>query len=109
MNALGANIENGGEEDESSYQKDLPEDKSDVTENASNESKDTALPAGLIGQFLGPLGEVKVGVVIAVGRATMLQIYDSKRYGFVPALSEPEALDEWKLLDEIEEYQYVLV
>ena len=65
------------------------------------------LSLGLVGQFSGPLDEVKVGVVISVGMENMLQIYENKRYGFVPAFKLPEPLNEWTLLEEIKDYQYV--
>ena len=70
------------------------------------ESKVSQPPVGLVGQFSGPLDELSVGVVIAVGNENLL-LYESKRYGFIPAGKEAQPLSEWTLVEEIEQYQYV--
>ena len=113
--SLGLN--NGNEsrdhtDEESKELKHLPENLTVETENTKNENNEeststSSLPVGLIGQFSGPFNEVRIGVVISVGKENMLQVYESKRYGFVPALTEPEAIQDWKLLEEINEYEYV--
>ena len=111
-NALGLN--NGNEsrdhaDEESKEHKHLPENLTENTKSENNEESTSisSLPVGLIGQFWGPLNEVRIGVIISVGKENMLQAYESKRYGFVPALTEPEAIQDWKLLEEINEYEYV--
>ena len=71
------------------------------------ESEVSQPPVGLVGQFSGPLDELSVGVVIAVGNENLLQLYESKRYGFIPAEKEAQPLSEWTLVEEIEQYQYV--
>jgi len=71
------------------------------------EKEVSQLPVFVFGQFLGPLDELSVGVVIAVGNENFLQLYEGKRYGFVPAGKEAQPLSEWTLVEEIEQYQYV--
>ena len=62
---------------------------------------------GVVGQFEGPLNETKAGVVVAVGEQTMLQLYESRRLGFIPSSSPPQPLDDWNMLEEIDDYFYV--
>ena len=71
------------------------------------ESEVSQPPLGLVGQFSGPLDELSVGVVIAVGNENFLQLYEGKRYGFIPDGKEAQPLSEWTLVEEIEKYQYV--
>ena len=71
------------------------------------ESEVSQLAFVLVGQFSGPLDELKVGVVITVGNDNFLQLYEGKRYGFIPAGKEAQPLSEWTLVEEIEQYQYV--
>ena len=77
-----------------------------IKENEEEQASPSFSP-GFVGQFSGPLGEIKVGVVISVGSEDMLQLYESKRYGFIPALVAPEPIQNWTLLEEIIDYEYV--
>ena len=76
-------------------------------DDASTSCENENLPVGLVGQFSGPLEELSVGVVIASGNQSLLQLYESKRYGFVPSDLEAQPISEWTLVEEIVEYQYV--
>ena len=80
---------------------------SDVQPEDSTDAATSAYPPGLVGQFSGPLEEIGVGVVVSVGSGIMLQLYESKRYGYVPALVELQSIEEWTLVEEICEYKYV--
>ena len=88
-------------DEESKELKHLSENLTVETENKKSENNEeststSSLPVGLIGQqFSGPLNEVRIDMVISVGKENMLQVYESKRYGFVPALTEPEAIQDW--------------
>lgn len=74
---------------------------------AVQSTADECLSPGTVGQFRGPLDELRVGVVIAVGSENMLQTYESKRHGFIPSNLEPQPLLEWSLVKEITEFNYV--
>ena len=75
-----------------------------VKDKASQKSSPSP---GTLGQFRGPLDEMKVGVVIAVGSENMIQTYESKRHGFVPSNLEPQPVFEWSLVEEITDNSYV--
>ena len=76
---------------------------------ASEDSTDptlSAFPPGIVGQFSGPLEEIAVGVVVSVDSGLMLQLYESKRYGYIPALTNLQSFKEWTLVEEISKYNY---
>ena len=79
----------------------------EIDKETISESTITKLYPGVIGLFSGPLDELSVGVVIAVGNSNMLQLYESRRYGYVPSTLEPQSLEDWDLVEEIMDYDYV--
>ena len=97
----------GGEKESQKTEPGSSERENLMNSESQEQNLRDPLPPGLVGQFSGPLDELKVGVVISVGNESMLQLYESKRYGFVPALTAPEPIENWLLLEEIEDFQYV--
>ena len=83
--------------------------ENEVEETGEEFSGKSSMPEvclGVVGQFQGPLNEMRIGVVVAVGSEAMLKLYESRRQGSLPASSAPQPLDEWKLVEEIEDYYY---
>ena len=77
---------------------------------ASEDSTDpspSTFPPGLVLQFSGPLEEIAVRVVVSVDSSVMLQLYESKRYAYIPALTDLQSFKEWTLVEKISEYNYV--
>ena len=79
----------------------------EIGKESVRESIITKRYPGVVGQFSGPLHELSVGVAIAVGNSNMLQLYESQRYGYVPSTLEPQSLEDWDLVEEIMDYDYV--
>ena len=77
-----------------------------VTDKIGQESVSELYP-GVVGQFSGPLDELSVGLVLAVGNCNTLQLYESRRYGYLPSKIVPQTLEDWDLVEEIIEYNYV--
>ena len=105
FNVLGLSTQNGSEQKDS--QEPTREEETGVRGNDQEKEESSLLSVGLVGQFAGPLDEVKVGVVVSVADKTMLQLYESKRNGFVPESLQPVPIEEWTLIQEIHEYHYV--
>ena len=68
----------------------------EIDKETVSESIITKLHPGVVGLFSGP-----------VGNSNMLQLYESRRYGYVPSTLEPQSLEDWDLVEEIMDYDYV--
>ena len=88
------------------FEVDKENEAEETGEEFTGESSMPEVCLGVVGQFQGPLNEMRIGVVVAVGSEAMLKLYESRRQGYLPASSAPQPLDEWKLVEEIEDYYY---
>ena len=71
---------------------------SSQTEQESNSNQAKKLTIGTLGWWIGPLG-------IIIDNDTS-KLYEKNRYGYVPMVTH-EKLEEWDLLESIENYEFV--
>ena len=88
------------------FEVDKENEAEETGEEFTGESSMPEVCSGVVGQFQGPLNEMRIRVVVAVSSEAMLKLYESRRHGYLPASSVPQPLDEWKLVEEIEDYNY---
>ena len=62
----------------------------------------------MVGLWAGPRNEEAVGVVVPLGVDDLLQLYEKERYGYRPE-GDAVHLEEWNLVKELENVEYVAV
>ena len=65
----------------------VKEEVEESSDDFSNDLSVDGLLPGVVGLFEGQLNETQVEVVVAADEKTMLQLYGSRRLGFIPSSS----------------------
>ena len=72
------------------------------------QSEEISSHPGMVGLWAGPRNEEAVGVVVPQGVDDLLQLYEKERYGYRPE-GDAVHLEEWNLVKELENVEYVAV
>ena len=76
---------------------------SSQTGQESNSNQAKKLTIGTLGWWIGPLEEKRLGIIID---NDTLKLYEKSHYGYVSMVTH-EKLEEWDLLESIENYEFV--